>query len=297
MTGGGTDPNSGPLLALLGARLLARPGPPVPAPVPHRRRPGWRTDGRVMIPAWLLDIFAAVMLGVVALDRDPPGRGAAVAAGGATGGAGRRRRRAPADGPRDGGRCCTPSLTTLPDDAWAVIFGVLTAWFASRVVPRRPGQRRLGALSGGHCAPHLIHATAMMYMFLPLQPGVLESPLLAFAFALVLIGYSIWDLDQLSGPGPSGHYSLATARVREGAGHRRARRPSRCRCPPGRAAASCWAPPPRGPAARAWPRPAGVPPACVCAPGGGTGVLRPWVTIGCRITMGVTMAFMLLIVI
>ena len=40
-----------------------------------------------------------------------------------------------------------------------------------------------------------------------------------------------------------------------------------------------------------------VPPAGVGAPGGGTGILAPWVTIGCRITMGVTMAFMLLIMI
>ena len=43
--------------------------------------------------------------------------------------------------------------------------------------------------------------------------GSLELPFLAFLFALALIGYSIWDLDQLSGPGASGHYSLAVARV------------------------------------------------------------------------------------
>ena len=43
--------------------------------------------------------------------------------------------------------------------------------------------------------------------------GTLSLPFLAFIFALLLIGYSIWDLDQLSGPGTSGHYSLAVARV------------------------------------------------------------------------------------
>ena len=42
--------------------------------------------------------------------------------------------------------------------------------------------------------------------------GTLTLPFLAFVFALLLIGYSIWDLDQLSGPGASGHYSLAVAR-------------------------------------------------------------------------------------
>ena len=59
----------------------------------------------------------------------------------------------------------TASLTTLPDVAWAVIFGVLAVWFASRVVldARVSGVR---ALAGGHCAPHLIHATAMLYIVL-----------------------------------------------------------------------------------------------------------------------------------
>ena len=36
-----------------------------------------------------------------------------------------------------------------------------------------------------------------------------SDPTLAFVFALVLIGYSIWDLDQLSGR----RYGLASARV------------------------------------------------------------------------------------
>jgi len=54
--------------------------------------------------------------------------------------------------------------------------------------------------------------------------------------------------DRLSGPGVTGHYSLAAAQV----------------------------PPASGPA-------------------DGTGVLAPWVATGGRIAMGVTMAFMLLI--
>ena len=67
----------------------------------------------------------------------------------------------------------------------------------------------------------------MLYMFLAMtaaaggmagmaacRPGrrsmlMLSDPTLAFVFALVLIGYSIWDLDQLSGR----RYSLASARV------------------------------------------------------------------------------------
>ena len=117
-----------------------------------------------MIPAWLLDIFAAVMLAVVALSATR----LAVARPWRQG----VRRAALAD--VDVAQLLmalgmagmlTASLTTLPDDAWAVIFGVLAVWFASRVVldARVSGVR---ALAGGHCAPHLIHATAMLYIVL-----------------------------------------------------------------------------------------------------------------------------------
>ena len=103
----------------------------------------------------------------------------------------------------------------------------MIAWFAFRVVldARANGVR---ALAGGHCAPHLVHSGAMLYMFLAMtgagsgmagmagmSAGSTSSmphgsdPTLAFAFALVLIGYSIWDLDQLSGR----RYSLGSARV------------------------------------------------------------------------------------
>ena len=55
-------------------------------------------------------------------------------------------------------------LTTLSNAAWVVIFAVLTAWFAFRVVmdARANGAQ---ALAGGHCAPHLVHSAAMVYMF------------------------------------------------------------------------------------------------------------------------------------
>src|SRR5258707_10189372 len=58
-----------------------------------------------------------------------------------------------------------PSLAALPDTAWEVLFGLLTAWFAGRVAgdARRNGP---GALAGGHCAPHLVHSASMLYMFL-----------------------------------------------------------------------------------------------------------------------------------
>ena len=217
----------------------------------------------------------------------------------------------------------TASLQTLPNGAWEVIFGVLTAWFAYRVA-RDLQVSGVRALAGGHCAPHLIHAAAMLYMFLALTAptahgsgmsgmggaastmGTLSLPFLAFIFALLLIGYSIWDLDQLSGPGTSGHYSLAVARaapvgavlagVGAGAG-------------PGAAAVSEPAGGLAGSAVATEPVAASqaqlvesvdpVDPVGCGGPasGAGRGILAPWVATSSRIAMGVTMAFMLLILI
>jgi uncharacterized protein DUF5134 len=262
-----------------------------------------------MSPAWILDIFAAIMLVVAAVSAARlvaarpwrGGRGAALAdidvahllmavamAG-----------------------MLASSLQTLPNGAWEVIFVVLTAWFAYRVV-RDAQVSGVRALAGGHCAPHLIHAASMLYMFLALTApaahgsagmggmgggsmGTLEFPLLAFVFALLLAGYSVWDLDQLSGPGTIGHYSLAAAReapvpVLAGVGSGGA--PAG---PSGREPGTAGA----GPDALGPGEPGSLPPVRGGGPadGQGRGVLAPWVAISCRIAMGVTMALMLVILI
>lgn len=233
-----------------------------------------------MTPAWLLDIVAALMLvvaavsaarllaarpwqhGAVVIDTDVAHLLMALAMAGTL----------------------TASLTTLPAAAWEVIFGLLTVWFAVRMLvdARANGVR---ALAGGHCAPHLVHSAAMLYMFLALTargaglggmsamagmsggPGAgmsLRVPTLAFVFALILVGYSIWDLDQLSGR----RYTFAPARVSLA----------------GAAVAG-------GPAvAAAGPRPAVLP----GSPAAGF-LLSPAVTVGARITMGAAMVFMLII--
>ena len=181
------------------------------------------------IPAWILDIFAAIMLVVAAVSaarlvaRRPwhLGRDAVVAdidlahllmaiamAG-----------------------MLTASLHTLPDGVWAAVFGVLTAWFGLHVV-RDVRVQGIRALAGDCCAPHLVHSAAMLYMFLALTAPAAASgsgmagmggagtamqtlalPVLALIFAILLIGYCVWDLDQISGPGVSGHYSLAVPRI------------------------------------------------------------------------------------
>jgi len=258
-----------------------------------------------MIPAWILDIFAAIMLVVAAVSA------ARLVAARPWRPGGRRAALADIDVAHllmaiaMAGQLAS-GLRTLPDGVWEVIFAVMTAWFAYRVV-RDTRVSGIRALAGGHCAPHLIHAAAMLYMFLALSApaaggsgemggmsgmGTLQLPLLAFLFALLLVGYSIWDLDQLSGPGASGHYSLAAARV----------------APTGPVLAGVGAP--AGPGAAAGPALAGASPALsavepaeavqvppASAPADGTGVLAPWVATGCRIAMGVTMTFMLLIMI
>jgi hypothetical protein len=176
-----------------------------------------------MTPAWIADLLAALMLvvaavsaarlvaarpwqrGSVIIDSDIAHLLMAIAMAG----------------------MLASSLQTLPNTAWEVIFGVMIAWYAFRVV-RDAHANGIRALAGGHCAPHLVHSGAMLYMFLAMtsasgamagMPGMsagsmssmlmVSDPTLAFAFALILIGYSIWDLDQLSGR----RYSLASARV------------------------------------------------------------------------------------
>ncbi len=265
-----------------------------------------------MTPSWILDIFAVLMLVVAAVSAgrlvvaQPWRRGAQGAALADIDVAHLLMAIAMAG-------MLTASLQTLPNGAWEVIFGLLTAWFAYRVA-RDVQVSGARALAGGHCAPHLIHAAAMLYMFLALAApaahgsgmsgmggaagtmGTLSLPFLAFIFALALIGYSIWDLDQLSGPGTSGHYSLAVARVAPaGAG----RVGVGAGAGPGAAAVSA----PAGglvagsavatePATASQAQPVGGP-----ASGAGRGILAPWVATSSRIAMGVTMALMLLILI
>jgi hypothetical protein len=270
-----------------------------------------------MIPAWILDIFAAIMLVVAAVSAArlvvarPWQHGTRQAALTDVDGAHLLMAIAMAG-------MLVASLQTLPNGAWSVIFAVLTVWFGYRVV-RDAQVSGVRALAGGHCAPHFIHAGAMLYMFMAFTApsahgsggmagmaggmsgmGTLQLPLLAFVFALVLIGYSVWDLDQLSGPGASGHYSLATARtvpadpVLVGVGTSAAG--AGAPAGPGAAALS----PAAGATMAAEPvaEPTGIAEMpSASGPAGGTGVLAPWVATGCRIAMGVTMAFMLLIMI
>ena len=257
-----------------------------------------------MTPAWILDIFAAIMLVVAAVSAArlvaarPWQRGAVVTdtdiahllMGIAMAG------------------MLAPGLATLPNDSWAAVFGVLTAWFGYRVMRdyRASGAR---ALAAGHCAPHLVHSASMIYMFLAVTAPAagsgsgmggmgamsgmpaLRVPTLAFVFALILAGYVIWDLDQLS----SLRHGLAAAVAG-------AATPALVGASAGPVGTGAVAGPGAGSGVAADP-PAGSGEAghSGVAGGGRSRLLAtlnsPGTVVGCRIAMGVTMALMLFLMI
>jgi Domain of unknown function (DUF5134) len=65
-----------------------------------------------------------------------------------------------------------PCVKTLPPPAWEAIFGLLTAWFAWRLVGDTK-VNSLRSLVSGHRAAHLFHCAAMVYMFPPRRRGLL----------------------------------------------------------------------------------------------------------------------------
>jgi len=272
------------------------------------------------IPAWILDIFAAVMLLVAAVSAGQ----LAVARPWRRGGA------ADADitashllmGIAMAGMLAA-GLRTLPDAAWEAIFAVMTAWFAWRLWPEAKG-RGAGALARGHHAPHLVHSAAMLYMFAALAAPAaggsgmagmgglsggaqtLRLPTLAFVFVLLLVGYTVRDLDRQAladgyfhvvrgGLAPAGLAgpALATASLAPATG------PA--------SGAPAWQGADGAAAvaqAQATQR-AEVPPAGRTIEGRGEAgplaagrlLLAPAVVKGCRVAMGVTMALMLIIMI
>jgi hypothetical protein len=280
-----------------------------------------------MTPSWLLDLVAAFMLVVagvsaarlavarpwrpdsVVIDTDIAHLLMAIAMAG----------------------MLAPSLRTFPSAVWEAIFGVLIVMFGLRVV-RDARVDGIRALAGGHCAPHLVHSASMLYMFLAIGPAAgmagmagmsdmsgmetLKYPTLAFAFTLILIGYGIWDLDQLSGK----RYSLTSTRMSLGGIRGTA---AAAIAGPQPAGAAFTGLPPEGVAAAAagWPADradgqavhadgqavqvshdavgGGAEGDAPGAAGGPVGqfLLSPAVTVGARVVMGAAMAFMLLILI
>jgi hypothetical protein len=116
-----------------------------------------------------------------------------------------------------------PGLRTLPNAAWEVVFAVMTAWFVWCLWRE---SRRPAAVARGRHAPHLVHSAAMLYLLAALagpsvagsgmsisgtggMPGMaggssggrptLHVSTLALIFALLLIAFTVHDLDRRAG--------------------------------------------------------------------------------------------------
>jgi hypothetical protein len=233
------------------------------------------------IPAWILEIFGAVMLLVAEVSA-----GQLVVAHTWT-------RRGTDDdiavshllmGIAMAG-ILVPGLSALPNAVWEVVFAVMTAWFIWRL--RRESQGRgAAAVARGHYAPHLVQSAAVLYLFAalagPTAEGsgtpmsgtggmsgmaggssgsmpTLSTSTLALIFALLLIAFTVHDLDRPAGV--DGYFHMVGRRsVTAGSGL---------------AAAAA------GPVAYTAERL----------------LLSPAVVKGCQVTIGVTMAFILIIMI
>jgi len=263
-----------------------------------------------MTPSWILDLLAAVMLLVAAAS---VGRLVAVRPwAGSTGDADIAIAHLLMGIAMAG--MLVASLTTLPNGVWDAIFAVMAAWFGWRVY-RESRVQGVRVLADGHHMPHLVHSAAMLYMFVALTAPAaaggagmsgmggssgmamqkLNAPVVAFIFTLWLAAYVVLDLDRLPGPGHAhGSYLARPALVGATAGA----------VSVSLAASAIPAGTNAGLAAAQDQAADGSHPA-----GGGllaTGS-RPWsaralllsprAAAGCRIAMGVTMAFMLVIMI
>ena len=227
-------------------------------------------------PSWILGIFGAVMLLIAEVSagqlvmarpwtrRDIAGAGIAVSqllTGIAMAG------------------ILVPGLTTLPDAAWDVAFAAITGWFAWCLWQENRG-RGAAAMARGRYAPHLVQSATMLYLFaaltgpitagsgtstgsMPGMPGMpamtggtpaLRAPTLALILALLLIAFTVHDLDRQAGVDGVDGYFQAVGRP----------------------------PVPAGPA---------------LAAAAERLLLSPAVAKGCQVATGVTMAFILIIMI
>ena len=118
-----------------------------------------------------------------------------------------------------------PGLSILPHAAWEVIFAVMTAWFVW-CLWWESWRRGAATVASGHYAPHLVHSAAMLYMFAALAGPSAESSgmsmsgtggisgmaggssggmptlhasALALIFALLLVAFTVHDLDRRAG--------------------------------------------------------------------------------------------------
>jgi hypothetical protein len=116
-----------------------------------------------------------------------------------------------------------PSLRSLPDGAWEVVFAAALGWFGWRLIRAGHGRGDRAVV-----VPHLVASGVMLYMFLAVSPagtvpaaagtvmggqsaGTIRFPVLALVFAVALLGYAVRVTDRLPALAPMGLLRLTIA--------------------------------------------------------------------------------------
>jgi cytochrome b561 len=179
-----------------------------------------------------------------------------------------------------------PRLRVFWVGGWEVVFAISAAWFAWLAIREFRGQRTVGGRPGHHLQ-HMLACGAMLYMFLAaatvakaaadgsgmsgMAAGAAHFPTLALVLALALFGYVVWNADRLSSLAPVAAPARAVpvpVLARSGAGGE-----ASFAAADGEDAPST--PEPQAPAGRRVP-------------------LSPRLAVCCEIAMGVTMGYMLI---
>jgi hypothetical protein len=172
-------------------------------------------------------------------------------------------------------------LRVMPGVIWEAVFAVGAAWFGGQTLRAHRGAP-MSAWRCLHPAPHMVECAAMLYMFVVLPPSLASRSaasgmgamtisatesrfsFLALLMALFMFGYVVWVADRLTT----------------------------------RAPALAIRPTVQGPAVAGGPGPESVPSPEGCAAAGsrlGRPYLAPRCAALCKIAMGLTMGYMLIL--
>jgi hypothetical protein len=240
-------------------------------------------------PAWLTGVFAAMMLTVAVYCA-----GRLVAA---------RRWRRPTELDADAGHVLmgvamagmlVTGLRVMPSLAWEAVFAVGAAWFGGHTLRARRGAL-VSSWRCRHPAPHLVECAAMLYMFLILPPALASRSaapgmgamsasatesrfsFVALLLALFMFGYVVRVADRLTGRAPA----LAIPSAGPG--------------PAGPVLASTISPEPASAAGPAAGEPVALAGCAAASSQPGHPYLAPRCAALCKIAMGITMGYMLIL--
>ena len=125
-------------------------------------------------------------------------------------------------------------LRTLPSTIWEVVFAAAAVWFGYRMLQARRGAQS-SPWRSSHPLPHLVECAAMVFMFLILPAsaaaGAATSGMsmtmtatesrfsfLTLPLALYLLGYVVWLGDRVTLHAPAPVLALATVPASAGSG-------------------------------------------------------------------------------